>query len=53
MVIFRKAKSKKPYNIGESLIKHYILDVTSEFLGSSVAKKLLNYHYLMTQFLGG
>lgn len=40
LVAFRIAKCKKPYNIGETLIKPCLLDVTSELLGPSAAKKM-------------
>ncbi|XP_060870180.1 zinc finger MYM-type protein 6-like [Metopolophium dirhodum] len=40
LVAFRIAKCKKPYNIGETLIKPCLLDVTSKLLGPSAAKKM-------------
>ncbi|XP_025423626.1 zinc finger MYM-type protein 6-like [Sipha flava] len=40
LVAFRIAKCKKSYNIGETLIKPCLLDVTSELLGPSAAKKM-------------
>lgn len=42
MVAFRIAKCKKPYNIGESLIKPCLIDVSSELLGPSATKKMMN-----------
>lgn len=40
LVAFRIAKCKKPYNIGETLIKPCLLDITIELLGPSAAKKM-------------
>lgn len=39
LVAFCIAKCKKPYNIGETLIKPCLLDVTSELLGPFAVKK--------------
>jgi len=41
MVAIRITNYKKPYNIGECLIKPSLFNVTSKFLGSSAAKLII------------
>ena len=41
MVAFRIPKPKKPYNIGENLIKPCLFNDTIKFLGPSAAKLII------------